>query len=289
MRIDLERALEAIAATAQSAAAPVPTDRLVSRLRRRRAVRTAGGSVAALVLVAAVGLAAAQAGGADGVTAPAAPEPTTQTQDGRDPRLDPEVAEALGEADAQREAIVERMDEAGRVTEVERRRDATVLAEILAAAPAGRFPGCGALVPTTDESPLTLTVEVDPGPYEGGDVVVGRTTLHAADAPVTVETSAPYLVYVRDGVVVGSDLLGAVFATTATDLARGEAITDSSTGRLRLCPAFAGEALPLPAGTYQVFAAVEAIVREARPGTGEAAAPPTATSILSNPVDVVVD
>jgi hypothetical protein len=54
MRIDLERALTDIAATAQEVAAPVPIDRLLGRLHRRRAARSATMTVAGVGAVAAV-------------------------------------------------------------------------------------------------------------------------------------------------------------------------------------------------------------------------------------------
>ena len=62
MRIDLERALSDIATTARSAAAPVPVDRLVSRMHRRRAVRGAATGTVAVGAVAAVAVGATQLG-----------------------------------------------------------------------------------------------------------------------------------------------------------------------------------------------------------------------------------
>ena len=77
MRIDLERALSDIAATAQSAAAPVPVDRLVSRMHRRRAVRGAATGTVAVGAVAAVAVGATQLGRG---TTPAEPAMTAVTE-----------------------------------------------------------------------------------------------------------------------------------------------------------------------------------------------------------------
>lgn len=54
MRIDLERALADIAAAAQAAATPVPIDRLLGRLHRRRATRRAGSAMAGVGAVGAI-------------------------------------------------------------------------------------------------------------------------------------------------------------------------------------------------------------------------------------------
>src|SRR5665647_2325184 len=77
MRIDLERALSDIATTAQSAAAPVPVDRLVSRLHRRRAVRGAATGTVAVGAGGAVAVGATQLGRG---TTPAEPAVTAVTE-----------------------------------------------------------------------------------------------------------------------------------------------------------------------------------------------------------------
>jgi len=427
MRIDLERALSDIATTAQSAAAPVPVDRLVSRMHRRRAVRGAATGTVAVGAVAAVAVGATQLGRGTTPAEPAvtavtenpitseywattpmecgapAPTPTaasvygvtleasfsphtliamtlpdqpqflsnlqttvTVTNDGGaafDPYA-PQLAQVVLVKDGavaleaggplvsrtqrtidlapgasrtfswisatsscrpgpnlwpapadpgsyEAYAIWRLVDETtgGQIELVSRPVAMTigpgfdadladaptqvqaqaVLDQIRQAAPIGDFPLCAGAVYDHGSQPLTVSFDLTSGPYPGGVRVSGRTTVSPADDQVIADTSAPYLVIVKDGVVISFQPADDGSPMIPTDLAPGQSLPGTVRGSLTLCATADGVELPLPAGTYQAYAVVEALTYPSRPTDDRQPAETWAYSIVSKPVDITVD
>lgn len=426
MRIDLERALSDIATTAQSAAAPVPVDRLVSRMHRRRAVRGAATGTVAVGAVAAVAVGATQLGRGTTPAEPAmtavtenpitseywattpiecgtaAPTPTDPSVYGvtLDASFSPETLIAttppggpqflsnlestvtisndsgssfapyapllfqvvmakdgavalqsgmplvsraertvdlapgatqtfswIGGASScepgpdlwptpadpgnyQAYAIWRLVDEAtGERIELvsepitltigpgvgDELADApavvqaqAVLDQILAAAPVGQFPGCGGAVYDHGSQPLALSLDPADGPFAGGQAFSGQTTISLTGDPVIANTSVPYLVITRDGVVVGFHTVDDGHPGNDTDLTPGQGLPGTVQGPLSLCATSDGQVFPLPSGRYQVYAVVEAFTFSARPAENPGNLI-GAYSIVSNPVDITVD
>src|SRR5665647_3083366 len=389
MRIDLERALSDIATTAQSAAAPVPVDRLVSRMHRRRAVRGAATGTVAVGAVAAVAVGATQLGRG---TTPAEPAVTAVTENpitseywattpiecgtAAPTPTDPSVYGVTLDASFSPETLIATTPPGGPqflsnlestvtisndsgssfapyapllfqvvmakdgavalqsgmplVSRAERTVDLApgatqtfswiggasssepvpltigpgvgdeladapavvqaqaVLDQILAAAPVGKFPGCGGAVYDHGSQPLALSLDPADGPFTGGQAFSGQTTISLTGDPVIANTSVPYLVITRDGVVVGFHTVDDS-PMIPTDLAPGQSLPGTARAPLTLCATADGVELPLPTGTYQAYAAVEAFTYPERPSGDQWVDGTWAYSIVSNPVEITVD
>ena len=101
-------------------------------------------------------------------------------------------------------------------------------------------------------------------------------------------TSVPYLVITRDGVVVGFHTVDDSHPGNDTDLAPGQGLPGTVQGPLSLCATSDGQVFPLPSGRYQVYAVVEAFTFSARPAENPGNLV-GAYSIVSNPVEITVD
>jgi len=164
-----------------------------------------------------------------------------------------------------------------------------VLDQILQAAPIGDFPLCGGAVYDHGSQPLAVSFDLTSGPYAGGVRVSGRTTVSLADDPVIADTSAPYLVITKDGVVIGFHRADDGGPMIPTDLAPGQSLPGAVRAPLTLCATADGVELPLPAGTYQAYAVVEAFTYPSRPTDGTQPAGTWAYSLVSEPVDITID
>ena len=163
-----------------------------------------------------------------------------------------------------------------------------VLDQILQTARIGDFPLCGGAVYDHGSQPLALSLDPADGPFTGGQAFSGQTTISLTGDPAIANTSVPYLVITRDGVVVGFHTVDDGHPGNDTDLTPGQGLPGTVRGPLSMCATSDGQVFPLPSGRYQVYAVVEAFTFSARPAENPGNLI-GAYSIVSNPVEITVD
>ena len=125
------------------------------------------------------------------------------------------------------------------------------------------FPACGTEVLLDDgQPPLVADLTLGDGPFTSGGDVTGELLLRSTeDRTVVADFSSPYLVVVQDGVVVGrspSDPGYEGSATISPEVAMGFELE----GMLYACPTETEALVPLPPGTYDVYAAQDVGITE---------------------------
>lgn len=177
----------------------------------------------------------------------------------------------------------------------ERAAAAAELAALLAEGPRGTFPTCGSAVPADDDAPLTLDLDpalgaapVAPGIRIGTSVDLRATG--GRQVLANVPTTGAVLVVVKDGVVVGKDFRDPEDVSLLS-LGTEGAVQLTLTGSMSLCttPAQETPGLGLPAGTYEVYAVVDAMLKEITGPDGEAVSVTETIAVRSNAVTVTVE
>lgn len=186
-------------------------------------------------------------------------------------------------------------DEDNASADGERAAAAAELAALLARSPSGTFPSCGSALPTDDDAPLTLDLDPALGaaPVASGIRIGTSVDLRATGGRqvlANVPTTGAVLVVVKDGVVVGKDFRDPEDVSMLSLGAEGS-VQLTLTGSLSLCsdPAQETPTYGLPAGTYEVYAVVDAMLKEITGPDGEAVSVTETITVRSNAVTVTVE
>lgn len=179
--------------------------------------------------------------------------------------------------------------------DAERAVAAAELAALLARSPSGTFPSCGSAVPTDDDAPLALDLDpalgvspVAPGTRIGTSVDLRATG--GRQVMANVPTTGAVLVVVKDGVVVGRDFRDPEDVSMLS-LGTEGSVQLTLTGSLSLCtdPVQETPTHGLPAGTYDVYAVVDVMLKEIIEADGEAVSNSDLLTVRSNAVTVTVE
>jgi hypothetical protein len=166
------------------------------------------------------------------------------------------------------------------------------LVALLEEGPVGTAPQCGGAVTSAPAGPVEITL----GGHEtraDSDQVPIIVTLTDGPGHVRVDTQRFYAA--RDGVVVGVGEVSATGADGAQAPARGTVTGRGLAGpqpapEMELCPVDdAPTGLPLPAGTYELYAAIEGAVLDPDEPDSTVAAEISEFAAHSAPLTLVVD
>lgn len=179
--------------------------------------------------------------------------------------------------------------------DAERAVAAAELAALLARSPSGTFPSCGAAVPADDDAPLALDLDPALGatPVASGTRIGTSVDLRATggrQVMANVPTTGAVLVVVKDGVVVGKDFRDPEDVSMLS-LGTEGSVQLALTGSLSLCtdPVQETPTHGLPAGTYDVYAVVDVMLKEIIEADGEAVSNSDLLTVRSNAVTVTVE
>lgn len=172
------------------------------------------------------------------------------------------------------------------------------VAEIVASAGqrADPFGVCGSIVPSPDDPPLALELDLASGTgltYGPGSVIeaeVTMTTRRSRSVIGNVPTVGALIVLTREGVVVGRGQWDPE-DVDVVDLGPDDTLTVPGSGQVLLCglPGADAPTVDLPSGAYQAYAVLDVMLKEVTESGGEARSVTQTVTVRSQPVDVVVD